>query len=87
MNGEVHKRTGIEKELASRADQRVSRWCGHVERIDEYRMARRVLMVVMRYTEVRMDGSCEGGLGQQRSDGGGCATICKRYERVESPGT
>ena len=33
------------RELASRADQRVLRWFGHVERMDEYRMARRVLMV------------------------------------------
>ena len=32
------------KELASRADQRVLRWFGNVERIDEYRMAIRVLM-------------------------------------------
>ena len=31
-------------ELASRADQKVSRWFGHVERMDDYRMARRVLM-------------------------------------------
>ena len=31
-------------ELASRADQRVLRWFGHVERMDDYRMARRVLM-------------------------------------------
>ena len=30
--------------LASRVDQRVSRGFGHVERMDEYRMARRVLM-------------------------------------------
>ena len=37
-------RAGIERELASRADQRVLRWFGHVERMDEYRMARRVLM-------------------------------------------
>ena len=43
-NEEVHKRAGIERELASRADQRVSRWFGHVERMDEYRMARRLLM-------------------------------------------
>ena len=35
---------GIERELASRADQRVLRWFGHVERMDKYRMARRVLM-------------------------------------------
>ena len=43
-NEEVRRRAGIETELASRADQRVLRWFGHVERMDEYRMARRVLM-------------------------------------------
>ena len=43
-NVEVPSRAGIEKELSSRADQRVLRWFGHVERMDEYRMARRVLM-------------------------------------------
>ena len=43
-NEDVHRRAGIEWELASRADQRVLRWLGHVERMDEYRMARRVLM-------------------------------------------
>ena len=41
---EMHMRAGIERDLASRADQRVLRWFGHVERMDEYRMARRVLM-------------------------------------------
>ena len=44
MNEEVLRRAGIEIELASRADQRVLRWFGHVERMDEYRMARRLLM-------------------------------------------
>ena len=43
-NDEVRRRAGIEMELVSRADQRVLRWFGHVERIDEYRMARTVLM-------------------------------------------
>ena len=43
-NEEVCRRAGIERELASRADQRILRWLGHVERMDEYRMARRVLM-------------------------------------------
>ena len=43
-NEEVHRRAGIERELASRANQRVLRWFGHVERMDEYHMARRVLM-------------------------------------------
>ena len=39
----MHRRAGVESELASRADQRVLRWFGHVERMDEYRMARRAL--------------------------------------------
>ena len=43
-NEEVHRRAGIERELASRADQRGLRWFGHVERMDEYCLARRVLM-------------------------------------------
>ena len=38
-------------------------------------------------TKVRLDGWCEGGLRQQRNGGGGCATMCERPERVESPGT
>ena len=33
----------------SSADQRVLRWYGHVERIDEYRMARRVLVSEVEY--------------------------------------
>ena len=41
---EVRRRAGIERELASRADQRVLRWFGHLERMDEYSLARRVLM-------------------------------------------
>ena len=43
-NEELRRRAGIERELASGADERVLRWFGHVERMDEYRMARRVLM-------------------------------------------
>ena len=43
-NEEVHRRAGIERELASRADQRVLRWFWYVERMIEYHMARRVLM-------------------------------------------
>ena len=33
---EVRMRAGTERELVSRADQRVLRWFGHVERMDEY---------------------------------------------------
>ena len=42
-NEEVRRRAGIERELASKADQRVLRWFGHAERMDEYHMARRCL--------------------------------------------
>ena len=44
-NAEVRRRAGIEKELGSRADQRVLKWFGHMEIMDEYRMTRRLLMV------------------------------------------
>ena len=43
-NEEVRRRPGIEMELASRADQRVLRWFGLLERMDDCHMARRVLM-------------------------------------------
>ena len=37
-NEVVHRRAGIEKELAKRVDKRVLRWFGHLERMDEYRI-------------------------------------------------
>ena len=43
-NEEVRRRAGIEMELASRADRRVMKCFGHVERMDDYCIARRVLM-------------------------------------------
>ena len=49
----IIRRDGIEMELASRADQRVLRWYGHVERMDDYRMARRVLMAEVSRGRVR----------------------------------
>ena len=52
-NEEVRMRAGIERELASRADRRVLRWFGHVERMDEYCMARRVLMAEVSGGRVR----------------------------------
>ena len=82
-NEKVRRRGGIERELASRVDQRVLRWFRHVERMDEYRMARRVLMAEVSGGRVRgtpmlswiqldvdVDGCC--GHGPQRNDGGGC---------------
>ena len=50
-NEEVRRRAGIERELASKADQRVLRWFGHVG--DYYRMARRVLMAEVSGGRVR----------------------------------
>ena len=52
-NEEVRRRAGIERALASRADQRVLRSCGHVERMDEYSMAGRVLMAEVSGGRVR----------------------------------
>ena len=52
-NEEVRRRAGIEMELASRADQRVVRWFGYVERINDYRMAIRVLMAEVSGGRVR----------------------------------
>ena len=54
-------RGGIERELASRVDQRVFRWFEHVERMDANGMESRVLMTEVsgarvRETEVRMGG-------------------------------
>ena len=47
-NEEVCRRAEIERALASTVDQRVLRWFAHVERMDESRMARRVLMAEVR---------------------------------------
>ena len=77
----------IEMELASRADHRPLRWFGHVERMDEDRIPRKVLMAEVsggrvrgRPSEVPLDGWCEGGLGQQKNDGGGCSPMRERLE-------
>ena len=52
-NEEVRRRAGIEMELASSADQRLLRWFGHVERLDDYRMARMLLMAEVSWGQVR----------------------------------
>ena len=49
----LRRRAGIERELASRADQRVLRWFGHVERMYVYCLARRVLMAEVSGGRVR----------------------------------
>ena len=87
-NEVVRTRAGIERELASSADQRVLRWFGYVERMDKYRMAKRVFMAEVSGGRVRgrprlcwMDGVkvALGNRGMTR--GGGCATM--REDRKE----
>ena len=92
-NEKVRKRGRTERQLASRADQRALRWFGHVERMDEYRIARRALTAEVSAGRVRgrpglgwIDG-VNVAHGQQRNDGGGCASMRERSERLESPGT
>ena len=53
-NEEVRRRAGIKREFASRADQRVSRWFGHVERMDEHCMARNAMMAEVSGGRVRL---------------------------------
>ena len=43
-NEEVRRRAGIERDFLSRVDQRLLRWFGRLRTMDEYRMARKVLM-------------------------------------------
>ena len=75
----------MERELASRGDLRVLRWFGHVERMDEHRMARVVLMAEVEggYRVDRgfswMDG-VKLALGS-KGMAGGCSTMCKSKER------
>ena len=52
-NEEVRRRAEIALELASSADHRVLKWFGHVERMDDYRIARRVLMAEVSGGRVR----------------------------------
>ena len=75
-NEEVRRGTAIKSELTSRVDPGVFTWFGHVERMNEYRMSRMVLMTEISGGRVRcrprfgwMD-----DLGQQRDD-------CRMRER------
>ena len=43
-NQEGRIRAGIKRVLVIGVNQRILRWLGHVERMDWYRMARKVLM-------------------------------------------
>ena len=52
-NEVVCRRAVIEMELVSIVGQRVLRWFMHVERMDEYRMARRALIAEVYGVRVR----------------------------------
>ena len=88
-NEKVRIRAGIKRELASRVDQRVLKWFGHLDRMHECRMARSVLISEVSEWLVRLrprlgglDGWCEGCLGQQRNDGGGCVKDRKEWRAL-----
>ena len=69
------------------------RWFGHAERMDEYRLGRRVLMAEVSGGRVQgrprlgwmVDGVKEA-LCNRGNDGAGRASMLERSERVESPG-
>ena len=42
-NEEVRERTGMRKELAERVDMNVLRWFGHVERMEDGRLLKKVV--------------------------------------------
>ena len=42
-NEEVRERAGVRKELAAKVDMNVLRWFGHVERMDNERLTKRVM--------------------------------------------
>ena len=72
-------------ELASRADQRVLRWYGHVESMNEYHMVGRVLMVEVSGLRVRgrpmlglMDGVKVSLSNRGMTVHGGCAPARER---------
>ncbi|WP_435325978.1 hypothetical protein, partial [Klebsiella pneumoniae] len=41
-NEEVRRRTGVLQEMSARAEQRVLQWFGHVERMDEERLVKKI---------------------------------------------
>ena len=50
----ISARTGVKSELAARVDMNVLRWFGHVERMDNERLLKKVM-------NVKVDGRSAGG--------------------------
>ena len=84
---EVRRRAGIYRELTSIADQRVLRWFWQVERMDEYRLAGRVLMADVSGGRVRGRPSLSlmDGVKMTLVSRGMTMRLRERYEEVESP--
>ena len=51
----MRRKAAVVREKASRVDQKVSRWFGHVERMNNYHMARRLLMAEVKRGEYGVD--------------------------------
>ena len=66
-NEEVLRRAGIEMELMSRADQRVLRWFGHTERMDDYRIRKEWMITIN--TQKGVDGRSQWGDGYEGDRG------------------
>ena len=81
----MRRRAGIERELASRADPRVLKWFGHVERMDKYHTGSWVLMAEV--SGGRVQGRQRLGWMDGVKVALGNRGMRERSERVESPGT
>ena len=86
-NEEVRRRAEIERELASRADQRVLRWFGHVKIMDENRMAGRVFMAEVSGGRVRGRPrlSWMEGVKVASGNGGMMAEAARKIGKSEEP--
>ena len=76
-------------ELASRADQRVLRWFGHAKKMDDYLMARRVLMAEVSGGRVRGRPRLGwmGGMKVALGNRGMTVKTARQFVKVECPGT
>ena len=74
------------EEVRSRADQRVLRWFGYAERMDECRMARRVLMADVSRGRVRGRPRLGWMDGVKIALGSRGMTVEAARQGVESPG-
>ena len=75
-NEEVRRRTGVERELGDRVDERVLRWYGHMERMSEERLVKEVW-------KAEVEGKNMRGCPRMRWMDGVKGALQKRGMRVE----